>query len=63
MLAHLAPHYNIEPELFILQLNDETLDPTKSPIQLGLTVVDIIGKDYPLFWQMNCQQGWNGGDD
>ena len=43
VLDHLAPEYNVKPELFILQLNDETLDPAKTPSQLGLTVIDIIG--------------------
>ncbi|XP_063674803.1 NFATC2-interacting protein-like [Bolinopsis microptera] len=42
VLDHLAPEYNVKPELFILQLNDETLDPLRTPNQLGLTVVDII---------------------
>ncbi|KAL5256721.1 hypothetical protein ACHWQZ_G011848 [Mnemiopsis leidyi] len=43
VLEHLGPEYDVSPELFILQLNDETLDWTKNPHQLGLTVVDIIG--------------------
>ncbi|KAL5256722.1 hypothetical protein ACHWQZ_G011848 [Mnemiopsis leidyi] len=42
VLEHLGPEYDVSPELFILQLNDETLDWTKNPHQLGLTVVDII---------------------
>ena len=42
-LEHMAPKYEVSALQFILQLNDKALDPNKTPRELGLTVVDIIG--------------------